>query len=599
MIGAVGSGACGGAAMAKNAALIPIPSKGGPGPILGTALDTATDAVKPAIAWAVVFGLFITLLAFIGPLYMMNLYERVLSSRNETTLAMLTLVVIFALLILAFLEAIRADMMRRASVLFDHKLSGPTFDAIQRAIVRRPLDASLPTLRDLDSLRELIAGSALTSLLDLIWFPLFLIACLILHPVFAVLALVSAGVIAGLTFMTSRATSEPIKQAGKAQHLAARRASAAFQNFEAVQSMGMRPAMRRGWQSLHEAALGWQVVADDRSMLLRTLSGFSRSISQTATLAIAAFLVLHKDLSPGQIFAVSIIVGKATQPLQQIATQWKAIAQARQAYERIQAMLRDAQPEAKKMSLPRPRGELSALGLVVSAPGRGVDQIILRAVSFQVPAGGVLAIIGASASGKSSLLRVMLNVWKPLAGEFRLDGTDIRHWNDEALARYVGYLPQTIELFPGTVEQNIARFGETGHEAVIAAARRAGAHDMIQHLPEGYNTEIGEQGVALSGGQRQRIGLARALFGNPSIVLLDEPNANLDAQGEDNLMLALAMLREAGKTVVLVTHKIGLVAAADYVLVLGNGTVKSFGERAEILPGVTQPRALPVSIRAG
>jgi ATP-binding cassette subfamily C protein len=193
----------------------------------------------------------------------------------------------------------------------------------------------------------------------------------------------------------------------------------------------------------------------------------------------------------------------------------------------------------------------------------------------------------------------MLNVWKPLAGEFRLDGTDIRHWDDEALARYIGYLPQTIELFPGTVAQNIARFAETGHEAVIAAARRAGAHELIQRLPEGYNTEVGEQGMALSGGQRQRIGLARALFGNPSLVLLDEPNAHLDAAGEDCLMTALAMLREAGKTVVLVTHRIGLVAAADHVLILGNGTLKSFGARADILAGIAQPRAFPTTANAG
>lgn len=584
--------------MAKNVAAVPI-ANGRREPMAPTALDAATDSVQPAIIWSIVFGFCITLLAFIGPLYIMNIYERVLSSRNQTTLAMLTLVVVFALLILAVLEAARADMMRRASVLFDRKLAGPAFDAIQRAIVRRPLDASLPNLRDIDSLRELIASPALASLLDLIWFPLFLVACLILHPAFALLALVSAALVAGLTALTARTISEPIREAGKAQHLAARRASAAFQNFEAVHSMGMGPATRRGWQSLHEAALGWLVVADDRSMLLRTLSGFARSVSQTATLALAAFLVLHDALSPAQIFAVSIIVSKATQPLQQIAGQWKAIAGARQTYERIQALLRETEPQNARMSLPRPRGELSALGLVVSAPGRGVDQIILRAISFEVPAGAVLAITGASASGKSSLLRVMLNVWKPLAGEFRLDGTDIRHWDHDALARYVGYLPQTIELFPGTVEQNIARFTDTGHEAVIAAARRAGAHEVIQRLPEGYDTEIGEQGIALSGGQRQRIGLARALFGNPSIVLLDEPNAHLDAAGEDSLMLALSMLREAGKTVVLVTHRIGLVAAADYVLILSNGTVKGFGERADILAGIAQPRAFPASARAG
>lgn len=567
-------------------------------PIVKTALDEAITEIKPVLWWAIVFGFFITILAFAGPLYMMNLYERVLTSRNETTLVVLTLIVVFALLVHAFLEATRADMMRRASVRFDRALSGTAFDAIQRAIVRRPMDNSLPTLRDVDTLRDMIGSSALTSILDVIWLPIFLLACYIMHPIFAVAVLVTAGLIAVLTVMTSRTTAEPMREAGKAQQLANRRAASAFQNYEAVQSMGMRPAMRRGWQSVHEAALGWMIVADDRSVVFRTLSSFVRSLSHTMTLAIAAFLVLHKEVGPGQIFAISIIVGKATQPLQQIVAQWKNIANARQAYARLQQLLLEAPAEGGKMGLPRPQGDLSAAGLVVTAPGKGVEQIILRGISFQVPAGSVLAIIGPSASGKSSLLRVMLNVWKPFAGEFRLDGTEIRHWNDEQLGQYVGYLPQNIELFPGTVEENIARFTEAGHDAVIAAAQRAGAHEMIQQLPEGYNTQVGEQGVALSGGQRQRIGLARALFGDPSMVILDEPNANLDSVGEESLMAAIAKLREMNKTVVFVTHKVGLVGAADYVLVLGNGTMKSFGGRAEVMQRIAQPRVIQARAEA-
>lgn len=567
-------------------------------PIVKTALDEAIAEVRPVLWWAVAFGFFITILAFIGPLYMMNLYERVIPSRNETTLVMLTLMVVFALLIHAFLDSTRADMMRRASVRFDRTFSGTAFDAIQHAIVRRPMDNSLPTLRDVDTLREFVGSTVLTNILDLVWFPLFLIACFILHPVFAVVAIVTAVVIAVLTVLTSRSTEEPMREAGRAQQLASRRAAAAFQNFEAVQSMGMRPAMRRGWHSVHEAALGWIVVADDRSVVFRTLTSFVRSISHTMTLAIAALLVLHNEVSPGQIFAISIIVAKATQPLQQIVSQWKTISNARQSHARIQDMLLDMPAEASKMGLPRPEGAMSAAGLVITAPGKGVDQIILRGVSFQVPAGSVLAIIGPSASGKSSLLRVMLNVWKPFAGEFRLDGTEVRHWRDEDLGQHVGYLPQNIELFPGTVEENIARFTETGHEAVIAAAQRAGAHEMIQQLPEGYNTQVGEQGVALSGGQRQRIGLARALFGDPSIVILDEPNANLDSVGEESLMAAIAKLREIRKTVVFVTHKVGLVGAADYVLVLGNGTMKSFGGRAEVMQRIAQPRVIQARAEA-
>lgn len=583
--------------MAKNLT-VPSSAASDRDPIVKTALDEAIAEIRPAVVWAVVFGFFITILAFAGPLYMMNLYDRVLTSRNETTLVVLTLIVVFALLIHAFLDATRADMMRRASVRFDRALAAPAFDAIQRAIVRRPMDSSLPTLRDIDTLRDMIGSSTLTTILDVIWLPIFLLACYIMHPVFAVAVLVTAGLIAILTVMTSRSTAEPMREAGKAQQMANRRAASAFQNYEAVQSMGMRPAIRRGWHSMHEAALGWMIVADDRSVVFRTLTSFVRSLSHTMTLAIAAFLVLHKEVGPGQIFAISIIVGKATQPLQQIVAQWKNIANARQAHARLQGLLLETPAEGSKMGLPRPKGELSAAGLVVTAPGKGVEQIILRGISFQIPAGSVLAIIGPSASGKSSLLRIMLNVWKPFAGEFRLDGTEIRHWNDEELGQYVGYLPQNIELFPGSVEENIARFTEAGHDAVIAAAQRAGAHEMIQQLPGGYNTQVGEQGVALSGGQRQRIGLARALFGDPSIIILDEPNANLDSVGEESLMAAIAKLREMGKTVVFVTHKVGLVGAADYVLVLGNGTMKSFGGRAEVMQRIAQPRVIQARAEA-
>lgn len=568
-------------------------------PVVGTVLDDAAAELRPVIGWAMAFGLMITLLAFIGPLYMMNVYERVIPSRNETTLVLLTLVVVFALLVHAFLEATRADMMRRASVRLDRAIAGPCFDAIQRAIVRRPMDATLPSLRDIDTIRDMVASATLTSLLDIVWFPIFLIACYLLHPAFAGLVLATGAIVAALTVLTSRLTSEPMRQAEKAQLLAGRRASAAFQNYEAVQSMGMRPAMRRNWQAVHEAALGWVVVADDRSVLARTLSGFARSLSQTATIGIAAFLVLHKELTPGHIFAVSIIVSRATQPLQQIVAQWKTLVAARAAHARMQAMLRETPAAASRMSLPEPAGELAAAGLVVTPPGKGVAQTILRGVSFRLPAGCVLAVIGPSASGKSSLLRVMLNVWAPFAGEFRLDGTEIRHWNDEELGRHIGFLPQGVELFPGTIAQNIARFTRAGHEAVIDAARRAGAHEMIQQLPEGYDTPVGEQGLGLSGGQRQRIGLARALFGDPAVVILDEPNANLDAAGEDGLMTAIAGLRASGRTVVFVTHKVGLVAAADYVLVLGDGTMKTYGARAEVMQRIARPRVVQVGARAG
>jgi ATP-binding cassette subfamily C protein len=562
------------------------------GGIVRTPLDIALTEVKPAVRWGIFFGLLITLFAFAAPLYMMNLYERVLGSRNETTLIMLTVVVAFALLIQGYLEAVRSDVMRRSSVKFDRALAGPAFDAIQRAITRSPLDKSTPTLRDVDVIREFIGSNAITSLMDAIWFPIFLIVCFLIHPIMAAIVLVTGCLIALLTYLTSRVTNEPIGEATKASNLASRRAASSFQNYEAVQGMGMRPAMRANWQEMHEAALGWTVVADDRSVVLRTLSSFVRNISQTLVLAIAAYLVLHNQMTPGMIFAISIIAGKATQPMQTVVAQWKSIGAARQSRDRLQKLLIETPPEGAKMSLPKPEGRLTGVGLAISPPGKGVEQIIVRGVSFDVPAGSVLAIIGPSGSGKSSLLRVMLNVWRPLAGEMRLDGTELHHWNDDELGAHIGYLPQDVELFPGTIEQNIARFSGASQASVLNAAIKAGAHEMIQQLPEGYNTAIGEHGSRLSGGQRQRIGLARALFGDPSVIILDEPNSNLDSVGEESLVAAIQSLKAAGKTVVFVTHKVSLVSSADFVLVLGNGTVRDFGPRGNVMQKIAQPRVI-------
>lgn len=557
-----------------------------------TPLDRAGSALRPVLIWGTFIGLLITVLSFAAPLFMMNVYERVLSSRNETTLVVLLAVAIFAMLIHAFLDAMRADLLRRAAVQFDRSISGEAFDAIQKAIAKRPMDRSLPTLRDADTIRDFLAGPGLPGLMDAVWFPLFLVVTYILHPMFMVVVLVTGALVAVLTIATSRVSAEPIREGQKAQSLASLRAQSAFQNYEAVQSMGMRGAVRRIWQEAHEAALGWMVIADDRTTIVRTLSAFVRSVSGVSTIALAAFLVLHRELNSGHIFAASIIVGLATAPLQRVISQWKSIGIARESHRRLQQLFSETAAAVPKMQLPSPRGDLSVEAVVVTPPGQGIEAMILRNITFDVPAGSVLAIIGPSGCGKSSLLRVLLNVWRPFAGEVRIDGTAIHHWDEDELGRWIGYLPQNVELFPGTIEENISRFTRVGHENVIAAAEAAGVHELIQKLPNGYNTEIGEQGGLLSGGQRQRIGLARALFGNPSLVILDEPNANLDAVGEERLVAAMLRLKQAGKTVVFVTHKVSLVSAADYVAVLGNGTLSNFGTRAEVMQRVAQPRVI-------
>jgi ATP-binding cassette, subfamily C, bacterial len=566
------------------------PRIGSSGRIVRTSLDEARSAIRPALWGGVFFSFLLTVLGFAGPLYMMNLYGRVLQSRNETTLVVLTLIVVFAMIVLSMIQTSKADLLRRASVMFDQRLSGELFDAIQKAIVRKPLDRSIPTLRDLDAMRDFIAGPALAGLMMLPFFPIFLVVCWIIHPAFVALVFVTSAAMALINWATSRSTAQPVREAQKAQQVASQRANTAFQNFETVQSMGMRPALRRGWIEMHEASLGWNVAADDRSMSLRVLGSFVRSLGNTTVLALAGFLVLNNQLDAAMIFAVSIIVGQATQPLQALVGSWKNITAARQAADRVQELLRETAVEPSKMAMPTPRGAIAVQDLALAPPGKGIEHILLRGINFEVPAGSVLAIIGPSASGKSSLARAIIGVWKPLRGTVRIDGTDIANWNDEELGPHLGYLSQNVDLFPGTVAENIARFSDCDPKLVIEAAERAGVHAMIQNLPNGYNTRVGEQGIGLSGGQRQRIGLARAIFGSPAIVVLDEPNSNLDAAGEEQLSEAIRILRERGTTVVFVTHKVSILNVADVIVVLGGGTMKDFGSSSDVMQRFAQPR---------
>ncbi len=420
-----------------------------PSKFIETPLDLATREVRPVLLWGVFIGLVMTVLGLMGPLFMINVYERVLQSRNETTLVVLLGITLFALLTQSFLEANRANLLRRAAVQFDRRISAEAFDAIQRAIIKRPMDRSIATVRDVSSVRDFIAGPALVGLMDAIWFPGFIIITYILHPVFAVVALVTGVIVGGLTILTSKITAAPLQEAFKADALATQRANSAFQNYEAVHSMGMRLPMRRLWSEGHEAALGWSVVADDRSTVARTLSGFVRQVSGNATIALAAFLVLHQQLNPGQIFAACMVVGMATAPLQRVIADWKAIGHTREAYNRLQALFVTSATVAVKMKLPKPDGTVLLESVAVVPPGKGVESLILRNVSFEIPAGSGLANIGPSGCGKSSLLRILINVWKPFAGEVRIDGTAVDDWDEDDLSSWIGYLPQNVELFLG------------------------------------------------------------------------------------------------------------------------------------------------------
>ncbi|OYW31649.1 MAG: type I secretion system permease/ATPase, partial [Azorhizobium sp. 12-66-6] len=323
------------------------------------------------------------------------------------------------------------------------------------------------------------------------------------------------------------------------------------------------------------AALGWQALASDRAAFLMAATKFNRMFMQSLILGLGAYLAINREISPGMMIAASIIVGRCIQPIEMAIGNWKGIVATRSAFRRVQELLRMSPPPATRMRLPDPTGALQVENLVAHAPGRDVP--VLRGVSFAVPAGAVLGVIGPSAAGKSSLARVLVGVWPASAGAVRLDGSDLSHWDPEQLGRCLGYLPQDVELFAGSIADNIARFTARDEAQVVQAAQMAGVHEMIQRLPRGYNTEIGESGASLSGGQRQRLALARAIYGSPALVVLDEPNASLDAAGEQALMVAVQALRKAGRTVVLVTHKTNSLGLCDYILLLNEGVVHGFG----------------------
>jgi ATP-binding cassette subfamily C protein len=547
-----------------------------------TRLQEGIRLVLPIFVTATVFSFFINLLMFVSPLYMLQIYDRVVTSRSETTLMALTILAGSLIFVYAILQGIRSRLFVRAGLLFDEKISGHVFEAVHKGNIRVPNGGHLQCLRDMDVLREFLTGSGLISLCDAPWFPIFVAACFLLHPWFGFIALGGSILTLGLTLLNEMVTKKELDAATTANARASQNANAVFRNTEVLQAMGMIQPLKKLWLDLHGAVLSSQAKASDRAAVIIALTQFSRMFLQTIILCAGAYLVIHGEISAGAIVASSILIGRAMQPIETAVANWKGFITARSAYARLQNLFAAVGSEPRRMSLPRPRGALEISHLLASAPGRE-QAPILKGITCSVGPGEVIGVIGPSAAGKSTLARVLVGVWPVLRGSVRLDGNDLSHWDSQQLGQYVGYLPQDVELFAGTVAQNIARFQSGDSESVIKAAAMAGCHELIQKLAEGYNTQIGEGGQALSGGQRQRIALARALYGQPSLVVLDEPNANLDSAGEDALLQAVKKLKTLHTTVIIISHKINILAAVDKILVMGDGAVQSFGLRDAIL----------------
>lgn len=569
-----------------------------------TRLKEGIKIALPIFITATVFSFFINLLMFVSPLYMLQIYDRVVTSRSITTLIALTILAGSLIFVYAILQGLRSRLLVRAGLTFDEKIAGPVFEAVHRGNVRAPNGGHVQCLRDMDVLREFLTGSGLISLCDAPWFPIFVAACFLLHPWFGFIALGGSVVTLGLTVLNELVTKNELNSATSANARASQSANAVFRNTEVLQAMGMVQPLKQMWLNQHESVLGLQATASDRAGVIVAFTQFFRMFLQTIILGTGAYLVIIGEISAGAIVAGSILVGRTMQPIEVAVGNWKGFIAARSAFGRLQTLFDVAGDEPARMSLPRPRGELRINQLIASAPGKE-QAPILKGITCELAPGEVIGVIGPSAAGKSSLARVLVGVWPVLRGTVRLDGNDLSHWDPQQLGRYVGYLPQDVELFAGTVAQNIARFQDGDSELVIKAAVMAGCQELVQHMAEGYNTQIGDGGQVLSGGQRQRIALARALYGQPSLVVLDEPNANLNSAGEEALLRAVQTLKTLHTTVLIISHKMNILAAVDKILVMADGASQSFGSRDAILkrflasPVPANSQAVPLARASG
>lgn len=553
-------------------------------------LSRGFRATRPAFLTAIFFSFFINVLAFVGPLYMLQVYDRVLASRNYMTLLFLTLIAAFLLLVYAVLEKIRSAVLVRAGLLFDSKTRSELFESVLQGSLKQPGLAHHTVLRELDIIREFMTGSGLISFCDAPWAPIFVAACFIMHPWYGWIALSGAVLIFAFAVANELLTREHLKGATRSSNLAGAFAASTFKNVEVLHAMGMWRPMRERWLGRQNETLKLQAVASDRAGILLTATKFLRAFLQVAILGIGAYLSITRESTPGAMIAASILMGRALAPVEIIVSQWKAFLAARSAYDRITELLSIIPPIKQRMKLPTPRGHLTIQNAIVVPPGG--QRAVLSGISLDLPPGSALGIIGPSAAGKSSLARAIVGVWPTYAGDIRIDGAALLHWDNEQLGRHIGYLPQDVELFSGTIAENIARFQQVDNEKVIAAAQLAGVHTMIQNMLEGYNTEIGDGGQSLSGGQRQRIGLARALYGLPQLVILDEPNASLDADGEAALIATLQNLKAEKRTVILITHKTNILSMMDKILVLSQGQMQGFGDRDDMFAKLLAPRVV-------
>lgn len=545
-------------------------------------LRAALKACKGSFISVGVFSLFVNALMLVPTFYMLQVYGRVLTSGSLPTLAMLTIIMVILTITTGLLEWIRSRIMVRVSTKLDAILSRDVYRAsFKQALATGGMNASAQPLSDLTSLRQFLTGNGVFAFFDAPWLPIYVAVMFMFHPWFGWTAIGCAIVLICLAYANEKVTGKAIADANRENMAATLYTTKNLRNAEVIESMGMLDSLINRWSLRQKNVLLLQSAASDNGGVVTSMSKTFRVMVQSLILGLGAYLAINHEINPALVIAGSVLLGRALAPIDLMIGSWKGFISARGQYDRLNEILSRLQAEPVRMPLPAPEGNVTVENLIVGAPGSRTA--IIRGISFAVQAGTVVGVIGPSASGKSTLARALLGIWPPQHGSVRLDGAEISNWDKAELGPYIGYLPQDIELFEGTISENIARFGEVDAELVVQAAKVSGVHDMILLLPDGYDTVIGSDGVNLSGGQRQRIGLARSIYGSPKLIILDEPNSNLDEVGERALSYALEYLKASGATVFVITHRTNILSQLDRLLVMKDGLISMYGPTADVV----------------
>lgn len=534
------------------------------------------------------FSVLVNLLMLTGPIFMLQLYDRVLSSRSEATLVALFALVAFLYAMMAILDHARGRLMARVGARFQSRLDRQVFEAALRMLARRPADTSATQAqRDLETVQRFLSAPVFLALFDILWTPVFVALIFVFHPLLGWLAVAGGGLLLVIALINRRVLEKPLSDANRIAHASDQFGSQIRAESEVIRALGMQESAFQRWQGSREHVLASSIEASDRAGVFTSLTKSFRLFLQSAMLALGGWLVLRGEITPGVMIAGSIILGRALAPVEQLVGQWGMVQGAQASHTRLSAFLAAVPPEPERTALPRPRASLTARSLTIVPPGEAAAA--LRMVDFHLEPGRALGVIGPSGAGKSSLARAVIGAWPPAAGKVRIDGIALDQFGPDVLGRLIGYLPQRITLFDGTIADNIARLDPQADDAkIVRAAQRAGAHDMIVGLPDGYDTQVSVHGGRLSGGQLQHIGLARALYGEPVLLVLDEPNSNLDADGSSALNEAIRSHKAEGGAVMIMAHRPAAIQECDDLLVLDNGQQTAFGPRDEVLRKVVR-----------